>query len=297
MKKLSIEIVVLFAVVAASFLLLEIGFKNYTTKVDFIFKKIDNNIAKKNIFYLGNSHAGALGDSFLTKRAINISNAGMNPYQMKELLQYLYEKTTDSNLIICNIDYDFLGKKESSESADLQFYKFTKNLPDNSFGTRLLASSNFFRSGQDYSYLLNRSQNTAEQNFKPISKGLMNIEKECKEKAAELGTFTFDENKIPENELLLKPVLNKITISKHTLLIITTPKRACFNSNYAALNGYVKGKPALYKFVQSINASYLDLTTSNEFTDADFLDYDHLSAEGTLKTQKLIQQYLAKNNN
>jgi hypothetical protein len=290
MRKLFFEIMALTFFVTLVMFIVEHKYKNYSTHIDVIMNKVLKNASMQNIYYIGNSHAGALGNSFLNKNAINLSYAGMNPYQMKEILFFLVKNSGKANIIILNIDYDFVGKYTVSDVANLQFYKYTGSLPESNFATKFMASSNYFRSGQDYKFLFEKKQDIREQNFTPISNQSTINDKDCESKAFELGVATFNENQVKKNKEILLDMIFVAKKYQGKIIFVCTPKRSCLLNAYVNYISIQKAKSITDSLFTSNSIYYLDCTNNTAFTDLDFVDYDHLNTIGALKMQMQINK-------
>jgi hypothetical protein len=288
MKQLLKQILLLVLALGITMFFVEKKFSKYQTSVDTIMKKIDENASKDHIYYIGNSHAGSLGSKFLNDTAINISFAGINPYQMKEIITYLLSKSKGNNTIIANIDYDFPTKLSLGEATDLQFYRYNNTVPDESFSTKIMAMSNYYRSGQDYKYFFSTPKEVKDINFVPLKFDANLNDKDCLLRAMELGQATCGKKDIIKNTKNIAEIFEMVKNSNSKLYVITVPKRICLMQNYMKYKYVSEGKLIVDSLIQSTKTKYVDYSSNTKFTEDDFYDYDHLNAQGALKIQELL---------
>jgi hypothetical protein len=288
MLKLFKELMFLVLALGAIMFLVEKKYSTYKTPIDIVMQKIDSNNAISNIYYLGNSHAGAMGQKYLDRKAINLSNAGMSPFQMKEIATYLLQKSKVRNTIIINMDYDFVGKFSEGDVSNLQFYKYTGNLPDNSFATKVMANLNYYRSGQDYKYLWQNNQKVTEQNFVPINSNNIISEVDCQKKAFELAVATFNKKEVERNKEIITSLLRMLQKSNHRIIVVTTPKKKCFMKYYLEYENVKQSKPIMDSLLKMSNLEYMDFTNEDKFVDSNFVDYDHFNESGAIKFQEIV---------
>lgn len=297
MKKLYIEIatvVVLFFLVIS---LLECLYKDYTNDFDQRFKLFEEKKADVDYIYIGNSHMGALefnADS--GKTAFNFSFGGQDLFHMMILLKKIIPESPKLKKVILGCDYDLLGynyKIANQIWKDRQYYPYTGVLYDNSFSNVLMARSNFFRANRELKYLFKstgRQQGGRNEiRFIPMAMGELSID-DCEQRAFEHSFVKYDGKLVTENIAYLKEIANWCNEYKVELLIINPPKRKCY---WDAYNQEIVEPNAilLRQLSQEYGFGYLDFYMHKEFTNGDFVDYDHLNNNGVKKLIIKIYEY------
>lgn len=304
MKKFLKGITGVFLTFLTIVIILEVLYKNYNNNVDTLFQKIDHADDSVNFILTGNSYIGKLGITKIDSPDIplNISFGGQDIFHQYIILKYAVNRFKGLKKIIIGVEYNLLGydyEKANQSYLDRQYYPYTDTLYNNGLISRLLASSNFFRSNRDITFLVrflteNKEISMLTDNeFIPVVAEKLSMDA-CRKRAKEHTLIKFDKDLIPANVQVLGKIYYLLKSKNIEMIVLVTPKTSCYRK-YSDSANVALGKAALYSFFKDKNLIYLDLYGDEDFESDDFLDFDHLSKSGKNKLFTKLNDYLKLN--
>lgn len=305
MKKLFLELAVLGVAFAACIYILEKKYRAYqapTDEVMSIYKQQKDSIST---VMLGNSHTIALGEpSIFNGKTYNMAFSGISLFDFFALTKNVIAKTPATKNIIIGLDYDLIGLSGERSILTTQLFRFTDSLQVNSLGNRLKARSNYFRSGQDFKFLLGAGSSSnvhgknapAQRNFIPVNFKSRNDLEGCRRRALEHGSNAFLSSNIQQNIRLLDTLIKFGKEHKINIVFICAPKTKCYLQTYLSLASIKKSKLILDSVFKSHNTPYFDMVTDSAFNDDDFIDFDHLTPSGATKLVRILKENILKTN-
>ena len=295
MKKLCKEIFILLGTFLIFVVFIEFRLRNVQSPIDTLLSKQSENYSA-DIVVIGNSHTGVLidaEDSVFTKQSLNFSLSNLELDDRYKVLK-LAVKTGYIKTVILGMDADQLGHVSSSNIYDMQLKKYGMPLSANSLGNRVLSNLNFFRLHLGFKELLqaivggaNRENFTV--NFIPFTNKQKNDTNACLKRAQEHSLYGFKNENVINNLSILQRIINLCKEKNIQLLLLQTPKSACYSSGYSNTNI----QTALLKIdsVSSIHkVRFLNYFDNQMFTEDDFTDYDHLNKKGSNKLVNMIKR-------
>lgn len=271
---------------------IEYLYKDYKTTID---KKFDayNKQKSSQVILIGNSHVGCLNEpEFNGKTSFNFSIGGQDIFYFYTILKTVLEQENNIELVIIGVDYDLFGydyKIANTMWLDRTYYKKTKCLYDSSYSNKIMASSAFFRSNRDFSYLFRSKKNIADsQNIKEENKMFTPIIGSAKDRAIEHSVHKFDVNLVNSNVSYLEKIIF-LTLSKGVnIVLINLPKQNNYYNNYNQEVIEI-GKKEFELIRNKYQVPVFDFWESPVFNDTDFVDGDHLSEIGAKKVLSIIE--------
>ena len=292
MKRFFRTIFVLLLIVLSCISIIEFFYKDYKPPIEL---KFDNYYRQHNtqVILLGNSHVGSLGTpTFDNKKSFNFSVGGQDIFHFYAILKTILEKKNSIKLIILGVDYDLLGydyRIANTMWLDRNYYKNTKMLYDSSSTNKIIASSHFFQSNRDFSYLTieksiisNNTKNNEHLNFNPVEGG------NPKNRAIEHSFHKFDTILVETNTMYLQELIYLVKKKKINLILVNLPKKNEYYKHYNK-KALKVGKKQLKMLANSNQLIFFDFWGSNFFSYEDFNDGDHLSNLGAQKVISILE--------
>ena len=271
---------------------LEFLFKNTPNYIEDLFEKLESNDSTQ-VLLLGNSHIQALGEPEIDgSKSFNFGVGGQDINHMHMILEHVLLKMKKRHLkqVIIGLDYDLLGynfKIANTMWLDRLYYPVTGKLSDNSYGSILMAKSNFFRANRDFSKLtfLNSNLNSKNKalNFLDYSP--------CDRRAKEHSETKFDKSLLHENVKLLESIYFLCKEHNIRLTLINLPKATCYYEFYNK-DLVSTAQTIIREFSKDKDVVFYDLWKSDEFNDEMFSDNDHLNEDGAKKFTLKLNSFL-----
>ncbi len=299
MKKLFIELLLVIFSGIGLICLFELLYENYKSPVDYKIEKIEKNKNEITGIIIGNSHMEAIGNPKIFDNdsyVINLSMGGQDLYHMLLYIEKCVPGIPKLKYVLLGLDYELIGYNFTAENQawkDRLYYSFNKNIYDKSLPNVIMAHLNFFKANRDLAYLFSASENT-EEDKKFIPPGInKKTENGCKKRALEHSLYKFKPDLIAENIGYLEKIAATCKNNNVKLILVNSPKTDCYTSHYRI--GVINRAQMEYqKFCLKNQLIFIDLFNSEMFTDADFIDYDHLNDRGTKKLVEQIRNSVLK---
>ena len=305
-----VEIAAVALFIAVMIFVLELLFCDVPTRIDYLYAGIHQSNDNIELAIVGNSHAGAIGKpSLLGLRrdcVENYSVGGQDLFHVYLIVDELIKCKKALKYIVLFVDYDMLGYsliETNQRYTDREYYKHADTMQDMSLVNRLMATSNFFRCNREFSMLAKKykqeeeektsMQEKYEENYIPIAT-TDDAGKACKRRALEMTSIKFRNSLVEENKLILQHIIDLVSSSDMTLILVVPPKRQCFYDYADSANSQIS-KCELYKMMQSnSNVCFADMYENPNFCDDDFVDADHPNSQGVDKIEQIITERYEK---
>lgn len=276
--------------------LLEKKYEHYQNTYDLILGDLDKTKDSYTDIYIGNSHTEAL-QVYTNKpgaHVVNIATPGQDLFKAYSILKKWVPLMKNVQTIYLGLDYETLGQNLSLSGLayeDRQLYKYTDTLYVNGLENLLMAKSNFFRSNRDVQFLFSKQKLPVSANYVPPVVKLNN--EDCRKRALEHSQIRFKKELLDENINLLLVIIEIAVKNKRNLVIFNPPKSECFMGS-SFKNNVLLAKGKIDSVFTKNNIKYYDFYNDGEFTKDDFLDYDHLNGQGTIKLITKINSLVFK---
>ena len=281
---LEIAALLLFLVLLTGFL--EWKYASYRTQADILMEEFQKNKSNAEILWLGNSHTIPLVAEFdtlhLQPPSASFAYGGMDFFWSAVLLEKYKGQMPRLKTLCIGVDEELLGYNQTFfklEYINRALFRYTDTLDEDSRFDRLLASSNFFRTNRDISYLVNKRNQPSD--LKPMLQGFFqpgSMDQQSRQRAKENSITRFSKKLIPKNIFLLKKIVETAKASGIDVLLFTSPKSASY-IHYRDSASIESSRLALRDFTVSENLIYKN-GNRFQFPDSLFADPDHLNPTG-----------------
>ncbi|MCX6290324.1 MAG: hypothetical protein NT126_01010 [Bacteroidetes bacterium] len=284
--KLFTEIFLLLMAGLVVFLLLEKKYASCETNADLLMAKFNRTCSTSNMLLLGNSHTLPLEVTMKTssgKEICSFTARGMDLFWSCVLLKKYIHKIPNLELILVGVDDELLGFNQAwfyQEYVNRSLYRYTDTLYHDNLMNRFLASSNFFRSNRDLTFLWRgEASHSEKETVLPLeSTGGLSLEN-CLGRAKELSEYRFTKKLLPENIGILQSMIDLAAQHGKKIIFFTTPKSACFIEKRNHENADL-AHSAMDSLFRANRIFYVDFSRTKNFRDDFFADADHLNQTG-----------------
>lgn len=297
MKKLYKELFFVIGIFLMIVSLIEWRLSDFKAPIDKLFATQKKN-ATANILIVGNSHTGALQettDSFFIKNSNNLSLANLELMDRYKVIKYCIENGRIDKIIL-GLDADQIGHQVSSTNYDMQMSRYGIEMYNNTAGNKLLSKLNSFRLHLNIkdlckNVLSGKDTDTAKINFIPFTNKKKNDMEACVKRAQEHAIYIYQTKNIKENMQILQDIIDLCKTNKVQLFFLQTPKPACYTAAFSTAQMQA-ATTAIDSVANENGVKYLNYLHNTLFNENDFVDFDHLGANGSNKLIELLKKEL-----
>lgn len=298
MRKLFLEISLLFVITAAMIFFLEKKYSSYKTKADLMMEDFISHASDAELLLVGNSHMLTVyreTKSLRSGKVAMLGLEGIDIFQLRNLVCRYAPQMKKLKLILINADEYCLGtnlKVLNFLYVDRMLYRYTDTLYEETVSARLAARSNFLRSNRDLSFLFTNRSAAAQENSVPVTGNPLSPVR-CSERAVELTQKRFQKKLYAENIRLLGELLDGGLSTGAKVVVASLPLSPCYNEYKLTANTF-EGSQLIGKIASSKGIHYYNLTHSPEMDEAQFRDADHLNVIGVMNFISVMDSLLKR---
>ncbi len=297
MKKLFKELFIVIGIFLMIVSLMEWRLNDFKAPIDKLFATQKKNTAA-NILIVGNSHTGALQettDSFFIKNSNNLSLANLELMDRYKVMKYCIQNGHIDKIIL-GLDADQIGHQISSTNYDMQMNRYGIEMYNNTAGNKMLSKLNSFRLHLNIKDLCKnlisgKDKDTSKINFIPFTNKKKSDNEACVKRAQEHSIYIYQVKNINENVTILQNIIDLCKTNKVQLFFLQTPKPSCYTNAFSSAQMQIA--TATIDSLANKNAvKYLNYLHNASFEENDFVDFDHLGANGSNKLIELVKKEL-----
>ncbi len=297
MKKLFKELFIVIGIFLIIVSLIEWRLSDFKAPIDKLFITQKKNAAA-NILIVGNSHTGALQettDNFFIKHSNNLSLANLELMDRYKVIKYCIQNGHIDKIIL-GLDADQIGHKISYTNYDMQMSRYGIEMYNNTAGNKMLSKLNSFRLHLNIKDLCKnlisgKDTDTSKINFIPFTNKKKSDNEACVKRAQDHSIYIYQAKNRNENVTILQNIIDICKTNKVELFFLQTPKPACYTDAFS--NTQMHAATAIIDSLANKNGvKYLNYLHNTLFEENDFVDFDHLGANGSNKLIELIKKEL-----